>query len=218
MGMWNREGMTPDLPDEYLEHFRRHAGTIRQRLAEFSAVLPEEYLYELFYCILTPQSRALHAEQVIAKLRALGFPGVDIDPTPILRDPNHYIRFHNQKSRRLLEIAASRESIMEILTSRETTSAEKREWLVAHVKGLGWKESSHFLRNIGHLDLAIIDRHVLKHMLRLGAIEEMPKSIGTRGRYLDLEERFRQLAGHAGLELQELDLLIWSFEEGSVRK
>jgi N-glycosylase/DNA lyase len=136
----------------------------------------------------------------------------------VLRNPAHYIRFHNQKGRRLLDVAEREEEISTVLVSPELSSEAKREWLVENVKGLGWKEASHFLRNIGHLDLAIIDRHILKHMLRCGAIDTMPKNIGTRRAYLDLEERFRQLAERSGLALQELDLLFWSYEEGSVRK
>ncbi len=89
---------------------------------------------------------------------------------------------------------------------------------MGNINGLGWKESSHFLRNIGHLDLAIIDRHILKHMLLSGAIDAIPHSVGTRRVYLELESRFRQLAAQAGLTLQQLDLLFWSYEEGSVRK
>lgn len=206
------------LSKEYVEHYRRHAAVIAERLAEFGAVPREELLMELCYCLLTPQSRAAHAERVMARLRELGFPRAEVDPTPLLRDPAHYIRFHNQKARRLLEVARREREIVEVVASTALDAAAKREWLVGNVNGLGWKEASHYLRNVGHFDLAIIDRHVLKHMLRCGAIEEIPKTIGTRRVYLELESRFRALAVSAGLSLQELDLLFWSFEEGSVRK
>lgn len=210
--------MGPRVAPEYLEHWTIHGETIRRRLAEFRAVPAEEYLFELLFCLLTPQSRAAHAEQVIARLRAEGFPGTPIDPVPILRDPRHYIRFHNQKGRRLVEAAAREEEIRTVLTSDAYDARARREWLVANISGLGWKEASHFLRNIGHLDLAIIDRHILKHMLRTGAIDAIPASIGSRRIYLDLEDRFAALAAASGLGMQELDLLFWSFEEGSVRK
>jgi len=206
------------LPGEYLEHYALHAATIRERLAEFAAVRREEYLHELFFCLLTPQSRAANAEQVMAKLRGAGFPERELDPAPFLRDPAHYIRFHNQKGKRLTAAAARRDEILRTLTDPSLGARERREWLVANVNGLGWKEASHFLRNIGALELAIIDRHILKHMLRCGAIEAIPKTIGTRRVYLELEDRFGALAASAGLPLQELDLLFWSFEEGSVRK
>lgn len=210
--------VTTGLDEEYREHYAKHRETIGERLAGFVAVPPEEYLYELLFCLLTPQSRAAHAEQVIAKLRAAGFPERPVDPLPLLRDPRHYIRFHNQKTRRLLEAAAHAAEIRQVLTAPDLEATTVREWLVANVKGLGWKEASHFLRNIGHLELAIIDRHILKHMLRNGAIDAIPASIGSRRTYLDLERRFQALAASAGLTTQELDLLFWSLEEGSVRK
>lgn len=217
MSTVNRE-ISPRLPAEYAGHYREHANTIRGRLLEFRNVPASEYLYELFYCLLTPQSRAVHAEAVIATLRALGFPDNRFDPTPHLRHPAHYIRFHNQKGARLIDAAERAGEILQVLRAPDLSAAERREWLVENVKGLGWKEASHFLRNIGFLELAIIDRHILKHMLRCGAIESIPKSIGSRRTYLHLEECFRALADDAGLPLQELDLLFWSFEEGSVRK
>ena len=210
--------MQIQLAPEYLEHYAIHRETIRERLREFVAVAPEEYLYELMFCLLTPQSRAAHAEQAIARLRDAGFPEREIDPVPILRDPRHYIRFHNQKAKRLLAVRGREREIRSVLISGDYDAIARRDWLVENVSGLGWKEASHFLRNIGHLDLAIIDRHVLKHMLRNGAIDAMPASVGTRRVYLDLEARFAELARASGLALQELDLLFWSFEEGSVRK
>ena len=204
------------LPETYIGHYERHKDEIDARLAEFAAVPEEEYFWELAFCLLTPQSRAAHAEIAIAKLRESGFPSEDVDPTPFLRDPVHYIRFHNEKAKRLKRIASQEEEIRSTL-SAEAPSAEKREWLVKNIKGLGWKEASHVLRNVGHFDIAIIDRHVLKHLLICGAISSQPLSI-TPKKYLELERVFAELAESYGLSLQQLDLLFWSYEEGSVRK
>ncbi|MBS1911657.1 MAG: DNA lyase [Bacteroidetes bacterium] len=209
--------IAPSLPEEYAEHYRRHAEAIRARLLEFRQIPESEYLNELLFCLLTPGSRAAHAEQVMAALRARGFLERPFDPTPYLRDPAHYIRFHNQKARRLVAAASNGAAIMDALTDRALDWRARRVWLVEHVNGLGWKEASHFLRNIGAQNLAIIDRHILKHLLRCGAIDAMPKALTRRG-YAEIEERFAALADRMGLALQELDLLFWSFEEGSVRK
>ncbi len=206
------------LPPAYEEHWRTHAEAIRSRLAEFRSVRTEEYIWELFYCLLTPQSRASNAELAVERLRGARFLERRFDPSPILRDPLHYIRFHNQKARRLLEAADAEASILAMLVDPALDAPSRREWLVGNVGGLGWKEASHVLRNIGHLELAIIDRHILKHMVRLGALTAVPKSIGTRRAYFELESSFADLARRFGLRLQELDLLIWSLEEGSVRK
>jgi len=204
------------LPEEYRAHWEMHRETIGRRLEEFRRVPPEEYHFELLFCLLTPQSKARHAEEVIERMRRDGWPRREIDPVPYLRDPERYIRFHNQKGMRLLRVRDEWPELLELITS-DLPSTEKRRRLVARVNGLGMKEGSHFLRNIGHLDLAIIDRHILKHLVLAAAIPEVPRSMTPR-RYLEIEQTFGNLAAAWGLSLQELDLLLWSFEEGSVRK
>jgi N-glycosylase/DNA lyase len=68
-----------------------------------------------------------------------------------------------------------------------------RDWFVRNVKGLGWKEASHFLRNIGYRDLAILDRHILKNLRRHRIIRSLPKSL-TPARYQSIERKFRRFA------------------------
>jgi len=61
---------------------------------------------------------------------------------------------------------------------------EAREWFVKNVKGLGYKEASHFLRNIGFgEEITILDRHILKNLKKAGVIKEIPKTI-TKKAYL----------------------------------
>lgn len=206
-----------ELPEKYKLHWEKHRAAIHARLQEFRAVPPEEYFYELLYCLLTPQSKAANAEQVVKKLRALDFLHIDLDPTPLLRDPAHYIRFHNVKAARVRSLRNEWVDIQATLLSTEIDGTTKRDLLVVRVNGLGWKEASHFLRNIGYLELAIIDRHILKHLLECGAIDSIPTTLTQRS-YKEIEASFQQLAASFGLTLQELDLLFWSFEEGSVRK
>ncbi|MDP2974084.1 MAG: DNA lyase, partial [Candidatus Diapherotrites archaeon] len=96
------------------------------------------------------------------------------------------------------------------------TSARNR--LAENVKGLGMKESSHFLRNIGLGEgLAILDRHIVRNLLRYGAIKEMPKNLGKKN-YLLIEEKMRQFSKRIGIPLAELDLLFWSKETGKIFK
>ena len=93
-----------------------------------------------------------------------------------------------------------------------------REWLAKNVKGLGFKEASHFLRNIGFgQDVAILDRHILNNLKRLGVIDIIPKSL-TPKRYSEIEERMAKFSKAMGIPLEELDLLFWSEETGHVFK
>jgi N-glycosylase/DNA lyase len=189
---------------------------IRNRLSEFRAVPDTDYFYELAYCLLTPQSSAVHAGRVVDRLAEADFLGTGGDPTHLLRAKEQYIRFHNTKARRLLEARSLFPAIRRMLGSGEPAPAE-RTWLVTNVKGLGWKEASHFLRNIGRRDLAILDRHILRNLARHGVIRTIPSSL-TPSRYRAIEERFARFAQALGIPMDELDLLFWSRETGEILK
>jgi N-glycosylase/DNA lyase len=200
------------------------SSAIRARLAEFVAVPRELWFYELAYCLLTPQSSAVNASRVVDALQASHFLERGDDPTPLLRDRKNYIRFHNTKSLRLLEARESYPFLLaELDRSRARASSLRtdgyllRHWLLAHVRGLGWKEASHFLRNIGYQELAILDRHILRNMKHHGVIRAIPKTL-TSKRYVSLERAFMKFAGYLNIPMDELDLLFWSRETGEIRK
>ncbi len=190
---------------------------IRSRLDDFARVAPDEYFYELVYCLLTPQSRAEHAESVVAMLREHRFAETGFDPEQFLGNRKHYIRFHRTKARHLLEARAAFPEIHRRLVNG-SGAKELREWLVDNVKGLGQKEATHFLRNIGRNEgLAILDRHILRNLKRYGVIRTLPLSLSKK-RYLSIEQRFQRFAETIGIPLDELDLLFWSMETGQIRK
>jgi N-glycosylase/DNA lyase len=91
-----------------------------------------------------------------------------------------------------------------------------REWFVNNVKGLGYKEASHFLRNIGFSDYAIIDFHIIDLLVNYGIIER-PKTI-TKNKYLEIEGILRNIAKETDLNLAELDLYLWYLETGKILK
>jgi len=96
---------------------------------------------------------------------------------------------------------------------------ERRDWLVREkgIKGLGYKEASHFLRNIGFKGYAILDKHVLKSMAELKIIND-PKPPNTRAKYLNLEDKLREFAAAAEIDFDEMDLVLWSIKTGIVLK
>jgi N-glycosylase/DNA lyase len=195
----------------------RLCGTdIQRRLADFEAVPESEYFFELAYCLLTPQSSAVNAGRVIERLRTAEFMETGVDPTPLLRSRDHYIRFHNTKARRLLRARLRFPDIQRALLCGDSPSAT-RIWLVGNVEGLGWKEASHFLRNIGHRGLAILDRHILKKLVVHGVIRALPVSL-TPLRYRAIEAEFSRFAGVLGIPMDELDLLFWSSATGKILK
>ena len=96
---------------------------------------------------------------------------------------------------------------------------ERRDWLAKEprIKGLGYKESSHFLRNIGLFGHAILDKHVMNCLTDLKVVAA-PKPPATRARYLETEERLRSFAREIKIDFDELDLVLWSMKTGEVLK
>ena len=90
-------------------------------------------------------------------------------------------------------------------------------WLIHNVRGLGWKEASHFLRNIGYRNLAILDRHILKNLKHHNVFRTTPKTL-TPKKYRAIEKGFASFANAVGISMDELDLLFWSNETGEILK
>lgn len=204
------------LPDNLRERYEDIKFDIKNRLDEFASIPASEYFYEFCFCICTPQSRARNALIVVEKLKALDFRNRPFVPSDILFDREHYIRFHNTKALRLNDAAAYFHEIEAILAS-PGAPFEKRREIVRRVKGYGLKEASHFLRNIGYRNLAILDRHILKHLQGCGVIEEIPASLNTNA-YLDIERKFMDFSDFCEIPMDELDLLFWAYQTGEILK
>ncbi|MDH7514546.1 MAG: N-glycosylase [Bacteroidota bacterium] len=203
--------------DAVLRLYREILPEIRHRLDEFRGVPPARYFYELCYCLLTPQSKASVCALACSELERRGFLQQPFDPESLLRSPGDgYVRFHRVKARRLVR---ARESFPPLahLFHTSITDRELRVILSDRIEGLGFKEASHFLRNIGRTGVTILDRHILRGMVELGVLRSVPSSM-SRTRYEQIETSFRELADALRILPEELDLLLWSRKTGAILK
>ena len=193
---------------------------VEKRLLEFESFAKKpskEWFSELCFCILTANSKAKTAISIQKQLGAEGFCNSGAgDVKKCIRLNKH--RFHNNKTR-FIVAARKHLNIKEIMQEIVQKEGEKaaREWLCKEVKGLGYKEASHFLRNVGYKNLAILDRHILNLMVEHGFIEEKPKSLPWKN-YLRIEEKFTKIAKKLGMSCAELDLYMWYLKTGEVLK
>ncbi|KKP28400.1 MAG: putative N-glycosylase/DNA lyase [Parcubacteria group bacterium GW2011_GWA2_31_28] len=136
----------------------------------------------------------------------------------ILRDKT---RFYKNKSNYLKLSKDQYNNIKKIIINKNKKDIIKnkkiREFLVKNIKGLGYKEASHFLRNIGYKNLAILDRHILKNLQKFKVINKVPKHLNKKN-YLSIEEKFYKFSKKIDIPMDELDLLFWSMETGKVFK
>jgi N-glycosylase/DNA lyase len=192
------------------EHYSKNKEKFKSRLEEFKQIKPEDYFYELVFCILTPQSQAKKCWQAVLELKQ-----GNLDLEACLRNKT---RFHNNKAKYIRELEKKWPEIKGKIESLETV--ELRNWLSENVKGLGLKEASHFLRNIGKSDnqIAILDRHILRNLVELKVISKEQRESLNKKTYLELEQVMKQFAESINIPLDKLDLLFWSKETGEIFK
>lgn len=200
---------------------------IEKWLSEFENVWltgGEERLFEeLVFCLLTPQSRARNCWRAVERLsrgKLLNKNSLEHKIVPCLTG----VRFGNNKAQyiRLARKIFSENGKSAVRKKLAPLLREKvpmaREWLVRNVKGYGWKEASHFLRNVGFgRDMAILDRHILKNMVKFGIIKSVPETLNKK-KYLNIEEKLKNFSKEIKIPLSHIDLLFWSAETGEIFK
>lgn len=215
-------------PDHSLKNlirtYKKIKPDIKARLAQFHKIhksSDEKIFSELSYCILTANANALKCDAAIKKLEREDL---------LLKGRSYHIRarikgharFHNKKSDYIIGARNlfKKGKLIDIKCRLNPKDiAATREWLVENIKGFGYKEASHFLRNIGlGRDIAILDRHILKNLKIYGVIDKIPPSLGSRKVYMDIEEKMKRFSKRIKIPLEDLDLLFWAQQTGFVFK
>lgn len=193
---------------------------VDERIAEFLEVRETDsdaWFEELTYCLLTAYSSARMGQLCVDALCNCGaLAGGSLEEvTETLRCQGH--RFAERRAEYIVVARRLASDLKGIIQGFESTE-EARRWLVENVKGLGWKESSHFLRNVGYLDVAIIDRHILSNMREHGLVMADGKKGLTKRRYLEYEGMLKKVAERLGMTLGKMDLYLWYRKTGQVLK
>ena len=203
---------------------RARRAEIRARLAEFEEVwraASDERLWEeLVFCIFTAGASARMGLNSVEAVRGLLARGTHEEVAGALQSKH---RYPNSRSG---YIVVTREYLEQDCRMRLRERLEgfsdpiaRRDWLARErgIKGLGYKEASHFLRNVGLRGYAILDKHILRSLAEIGVIET-PQPPSTRARYLATEERLRAFARDVAIDFDELDLVLWSMKTGEILK
>lgn len=210
------------LKKEICDHYHHAKPRIKRRLKDFHSLKnasPEKIFEELCFCLLTPQSKALACDGIIRELKKRGLllRGTRTRLYPLLKKT----RFYRKKTEylllaRKLFFAKGSCSIKKIL--KGLRPQEARALLVRLVKGLGYKEASHFLRNIGRgQDLAILDVHVLRRLQGIGLISKVPASLSPK-EYFRIEGVLKRWSRKTRIPMDQLDLVLWSMGTGMILK
>jgi N-glycosylase/DNA lyase len=214
----------PVTIEKIKETHAARSAEIRARLREFEDIwktgTDERLWEEMVFCFFTGGCSAKMGLRSVEATRPFLMQGNFEDLSGALSGVHRY------PFARAGYIVASRDFLQEHcgLRLREkladfTDDLERRDWLVREkrIKGLGYKEASHYLRNIGLKGYAILDKHILRSMAELGLIDD-PQPPNTRAKYLTIEEKLKKLAHLTGIDFDELDLVLWSMKTGEILK
>ena len=190
---------------------------IDNRIQEFKNIgqKPNEELFkELCFCLMTANFNAARSIDI---QKALDDEFLTL-PEEELADKLKFFghRFPKVRAKYLTGARKHVNDLTEVMEFFKNDENELREWVVEHVKGLGFKEASHFLRNIGYDNFAIIDFHIID-LLERNKLIEKPKTM-TKNKYFEIENLLKKIADKSGLTLAELDLYLWYKETGKILK
>jgi N-glycosylase/DNA lyase len=197
---------------------------IRARLSEFAHVgrtaSHEKLFEELTFCIFTAGASARMGLRSVESVRPVLMNG---SKQRIQKALGGRHRFPNARGAYVFETreylrADCGMQLREKLRSFESPD-QRRDFFAANrdVRGLGYKEASHFLRNIGYRGYAILDKHLLARLTELEVIGS-PKPPATKNGYVVIEEKVKRFSETIGIDFDELDLLLWYTKTGEILK
>jgi len=213
-----------ELIDELKRDYRSKRPQIVKRLAEFKKRYEKgdrAIFEELCYCIVTAGSSAMMGMKTVDALQDILHSGSRSELRNRARA--HRVRFWRVRTtyiyhtREYLKTACGLK-LRRLLESFDGRDA-RRDFFAQNksVKGLGYKEASHFLRNIGFPGYAILDKHIMNSLREMGVISKIMRHT-TRAGYLKIEERLKKFADEIGIDMDHLDLLLWSRKTRKILK
>lgn len=186
-----------------------------RRLAEFASFKKkseDEWFSELCFCILTANAKQKTSAEIQSQINAEGFKTLSQETLTNLIKLNKH-RFHNIKAKYIV-LARQFANIKSIIQNMPENQA--RDWLVQNIQGIGMKEASHFIRNTGGQNLAILDRHILNILVDQKIILK-PKNLNIQ-KYKEIEQVFVNIASTLRMTPAKLDLMLWYLQTGEVLK
>ena len=204
-----------DFLDEIRSVMKKCEHVVKSRLKEFEENGRTEIsaFKELCFCILTAN---FSAEGGIRIQQSIGEGFITLSKKELyerLVRLGH--RFPSARADYIIEARRYYGSLINTIKAFNR-SESARDWLCKNIKGIGYKEASHFLRNIGIKDLAIVDRHIMRY-LECKGLTIAPKTL-TKRKYIEIERILSGIAEKLEITLAELDLYIWYLMTGKILK
>lgn len=208
-----------DSIDDLKKYYELVRPFIEQRLSEFDQMkTADRYILfrELVFCILTANASA---KMSINAINVLNRMILGASEKEIMVKLQGIYRFPVVRAKYIVE---SREFLrknwgldLRVLFNSFEDKFALRDYLKENILGIGCKEASHFLRNVGFKGFAILDKHVISMLNQMRCVVRKPKS---KKEYKEIEQKMIEFANRIDINLDHLDLLFWSHKTGQIFK
>ena len=187
---------------------------IDSRLDEFKKIHAEknnkQIFKELCFCILSSGVGPRIAEKSISALNNTLLEGPENELINLLTGIHKYpekasylyITREYLKENFNLNLFSKLNSIQDFHERRDFIANNKG------IKGIGYVQASHFLRNIGFSGYAILDKNILNTLFELGVTKDI-KPPTSKKKYLEKEDRMKEFSDKLQIDIDKLDLLLW---------
>lgn len=215
--------------EDVIEHYRENQEEIESRLQEFEDLREasdRRLFQELSFVIFSSQSSAENAWNSAEEIGEEGLLEYSEDRIADILYENE-VQFEESKASYITE---NRDNLSQPTLTDPTRSLKlrnkinpddlegSRKWIAENIKGLSWKGASHFLRNIGYGNsFAILSQHTVTVLSELDVIKAVdpPKN---KKQYMEIEEKVQKFSREIEIDIQALDLVLWSMKTGEIFK
>lgn len=231
-----------DKIEKLRQKYNNKKNKIKERLSQFKKFFNEPYSWfyrngelillpvetkddfrlfeELAFCIFTANTSAEMGAKAVDAVRNVLIGGHIGDLQKRLKG---VYRFPNSRAGYIVHTRNYLKNTLNFELKRKIKSFKNKDELRdffalnKDIKGLGMKEASHFLRNIGFRGYAILDKHIINSLHEFGVLKnnKRPKN---RREYIEIEEEFKDFSKNINIDMDELDLLLWSRKNGRILK
>lgn len=180
---------------------------------------PEEIWKQKVFCVLSSQVNSYRAASIVGNVvksisffdHSIPFPRIEEACFSVLSSPEIGYRFPSVRARQIslcwFLFWQIKDDYHGYVRSFQTEEKARGE-IAKTFPGLGFKQTSMFLRNIGACkSLSVIDVHILNY---LKARHNWRAHNLTQARYLEAEDILRKDADRYGVELNVFDTVLWA--------
>ncbi|MBI2660221.1 hypothetical protein HYX07_03605 [Candidatus Woesearchaeota archaeon] len=224
------------------QEYKTKKGIIKERLSQFEKFFNEPYSWhymngelkllpsetkddnrifeEMAFCIFTANTSAEMGAKAVDAVRNVLIGGNAADMTRRLEG---IYRFNNVRPAHIIHTRTYLKNSLNFQLKNKIKSFKNKNELRyffalnKDIKGLGMKEASHFLRNIGFKGYAILDKHIINSLHEFGVLKTNDKPKNAK-EYLEFEQKYIDFSNEIGINMDELDLFLWSRKNGRILK